>query len=109
MNTVHTQQARTVRASGRLGQCRNAAARNFRVSVQARRPLFWLPGRASSDPGTATAMARRSRLEAVLFLAREPLSLRKLAQLANLTDGTEARTVLKSLQSGYDERLCAVQ
>ena len=42
---------------------------------------------------------RRSRLEAVLFLAREPLSLRKLAQLANLADATEARTVLKSLQA----------
>jgi len=53
--------------------------------------------------------ARRSRLEAVLFLAREPLSLRKLAQLANLTDGTEARTMLKSLQARYDERQCAFQ
>jgi len=53
--------------------------------------------------------ARRSRLEAVLFLAREPLSLRKLAQLANLTDGTEARTLLASLQARYDERQCAFQ
>ena len=58
---------------------------------------------------TAFRSARRSRLEAVLFLAREPLSLRKLAQLANLTDATEARTVLKSLQARYDERQCAFQ
>ena len=34
----------------------------------------------------------------MLFLAREPLSLRKLAQLANLADGTEARTLLQSLR-----------
>ena len=39
-------------------------------------------------------LPRRSRLEAVLFVAREPLGLRKLAQLANLTDGTEVRTLI---------------
>jgi segregation and condensation protein B len=53
--------------------------------------------------------ARRSRLEAVLFLAREPVSLRKLAQLANLTDATEARTLLTQLGARYDERGCAFQ
>jgi segregation and condensation protein B len=55
------------------------------------------------------SMARRSRLEAVLILSREPLSLRKLAQLANLTDGTEARTLLEGLRRRYDERGCAFQ
>lgn len=58
---------------------------------------------------SASAIARRSRLEAVLYLAREPLSLRKLAQMANLADGTEARTVLSSLRQRYDERGCAFQ
>ena len=48
-------------------------------------------------------------VEAVLFLAREPLSLRKLAQMANLADATEARTVIKSLRQRYDERGCAFQ
>jgi segregation and condensation protein B len=48
-------------------------------------------------------------LEAVLFLAREPLALRKLAQLANLTDATEVRTLLASLRKLYDERGCAFQ
>jgi segregation and condensation protein B len=48
-------------------------------------------------------------LEAVLLMAREPLSLRKLAQLANLTDGTEARTLLGNLRDRYDERGCAFQ
>ncbi len=54
-------------------------------------------------------IVRRSRVEAVLFLAREPLSLRKLAQMANLADATEARTVIKNLRQRYDERGCAFQ
>jgi segregation and condensation protein B len=41
-------------------------------------------------------------LEAVLFLAREPLSTRKLAKLAKLADGTEARTLLIKLAGRYD-------
>jgi segregation and condensation protein B len=52
-------------------------------------------------------MLRRSRLEAVLLLAREPLAPRKLAQSANLTDGTEARTLLTELRRCYDARGCA--
>jgi segregation and condensation protein B len=48
-------------------------------------------------------------LEAVLFLATEPLPARKLAQLANLTDGTEARTLLEQLRWHYDQRGCAFQ
>jgi segregation and condensation protein B len=75
----------------------------------ARAPLYWLGGPPSGDSQAASTSARRSRLEAVLFLAREPLTLRRLAQLANLTDATEARTVLKSLQARYDERQCAFQ
>jgi segregation and condensation protein B len=54
-------------------------------------------------------VVRRSRVEAVLYLAREPLSLRKLAQLANLADATEARTVIRSLQQRYDDRGSAFQ
>lgn len=53
--------------------------------------------------------ARRSRLEAILFLAGEPLSLRKLAQSANLADATEARTLLGQLRRGFDERGSAIQ
>jgi segregation and condensation protein B len=53
--------------------------------------------------------ARLTRLEAILFLAREPLGLRKLAQLANLADGTEARTLLRSLNERYAARGCAFQ
>ncbi|WP_234824116.1 SMC-Scp complex subunit ScpB [Bremerella cremea] len=45
---------------------------------------------------------RMQRLEAILFLAKQPLSSRKLAQLANLADGTEARTLVRSLNRLYD-------
>lgn len=43
-----------------------------------------------------------ARLEAVLFLAREPLGSRKLAQLAGLADGTRARTLVRMLNRLYD-------
>lgn len=50
-------------------------------------------------PGRDNELAR---LEAILFLAREPLSSRKLAQLANLADGTKARTLIRRLNGHYD-------
>lgn len=50
-----------------------------------------------------------TRLDAVLFLAREPLSTRKLAKMANLADGTEARTLLRQLSRSYDKRGRALQ
>ncbi len=53
--------------------------------------------------------AKLSRLEAVLFLAREPISTRKLANLAKLADGTEARTLLRELAKRYDQRASAMQ
>jgi len=46
---------------------------------------------------------RTARVEAVLFLAREALTSRKIAQLCNLSDGTEARTVIRRLAKLYDE------
>jgi segregation and condensation protein B len=60
-------------------------------------------------PEQGRQLSRRGRVEAVLFLAREPLTLRKLAQLANLTDGTEARTLIGSLVESLDRRGCAFQ
>jgi segregation and condensation protein B len=60
-----------------------------------------------NDIATAEAATARSvpmaRLEAVLFLAREPVGSRKLAQLASLADGTEARTLVRKLNRLYDE------
>jgi len=46
---------------------------------------------------------RRMRLEAVLLVAKTPLSTRRLAQLAHLADGTEARTLVRRLNQLYDD------
>jgi segregation and condensation protein B len=53
---------------------------------------------ASSDPD-----ALLQRVEAILFLARKPLNSRKIAQLAQLEDGTQARTMIGHLNRRYDE------
>ena len=43
------------------------------------------------------------RLEAALFLARSPLHSRKLAQMADLEDGTQARTLIRRLNENYSQ------
>ena len=58
---------------------------------------------ARCENGPNGRPAKRARLEAVLFLAREPLSSRKLSQYANLADGTEARTLVRLLNRELDE------
>src|SRR5262249_55116974 len=96
MNGFRTQlTVAALRGSGR-GIQRVPVSTQFRAFSYTRRPLLWLAGHNSTtSPGNSAALARRGRLEAVLFLAREPLALRKLAQLANLADATEARTLVK--------------
>lgn len=66
-----------------------------------RRPAESSHREVSADPWTRDD--RTSRLEAVLFLAREPINSRKLAQFAGLADGTEARTLVRRLNRWYDE------
>ena len=53
-------------------------------------------------PAAETEPAKTRRLEAVLLVAREPQHVRKLAVLANLADGTEARTLIRRLNEHYD-------
>jgi segregation and condensation protein B len=63
------------------------------------------PEASEPAPAAASPLARDmalARLEAVLFLAREPLSSRKLSQYANLADGTQARTLVRRLNGLYD-------
>ncbi len=48
-------------------------------------------------------LVRRRRVEAVLLLAKNPLSPRKLAQLAQVADATEARTHVRDLSSVYQD------
>lgn len=62
-----------------------------------------LSPRESLAPKDGRRDPRLIRLEAILLLAREPLSSRKLSQYANLADGTEARTLVRLLNEHYDE------
>ena len=68
---------------------------------------WWLRGGGASQSsesreGRQGRDHRLRRLEAVLFLSREPLTTRKLSQYANLADGTEARTLVRRLNELYD-------
>lgn len=66
-----------------------------------RRPMPAGPQPVAAPPAVAGRHVRSdelARLEAALFLAREPLSTRRLAKLAGLSDGTRARTLLKELR-----------
>jgi len=63
--------------------------------------------KAESPPlplGPAARDEKISRLEAVLFVAGEPLSGRRLAQFAGLADGTQARTLIRQLNQFYDRQ-----
>lgn len=53
---------------------------------------------AEPDPGAA-----RRRLEAILLMARGPLTSRKLSQLAGLEDGTQSRRMIRDLNQHYDQ------
>jgi len=43
------------------------------------------------------------RVEAILFLTRQPLASRKISQMAGLEDGTQARTIIRELNTRYDQ------
>ena len=58
---------------------------------------------AAEDTAPTTRDRRLARVEAVLLVAREPLSSRRLAMLANLADGTEARTLVRRLNEMYEQ------
>ncbi|MDR0703795.1 MAG: SMC-Scp complex subunit ScpB [Planctomycetaceae bacterium] len=48
-----------------------------------------------------------ANMEAVLFLSREPLSGRRLVQLAELPEGTRVRALIRELNDQYDQRQSA--
>ncbi len=60
-------------------------------------------GRDAAEATEDDPQQRQMRLEAVLLVAKSPLSTRKLAQLALLADGTEARTLIRRLNQLYDD------
>tara|TARA_B100000809_G_scaffold262937_1_gene315025 strand:+ start:3568 stop:4131 length:564 start_codon:yes stop_codon:yes gene_type:complete len=52
---------------------------------------------------------RLYQLEGILFIAREPISSRKLSELAGLADGTEARTLIRYLNEKYEQQQRAIR
>lgn len=63
----------------------------------------------AAAPENEDSVQRRLRTEAVLLFHRGPVPLRKLSQLAGLADATEARTLLRQLNSIYDKTGSAVR
>jgi len=61
------------------------------------------PCLASAPLGHHVRSDDLARLEAALFLAREPLTLRRLARLAGLADGTRARVLVRELRRLHDD------
>lgn len=63
-------------------------------------PVAGVPG--VQVPSVHARSEDLARLEAVLFLAREPLNTRRLARLARLADGTRARVLVRELDRLLD-------
>jgi segregation and condensation protein B len=62
-----------------------------------------VPTHPPQPPRAARRDDRLAKVEAILYLAREPLSSRKIARFANLADGTEARTLVRQLNRMFDQ------
>jgi segregation and condensation protein B len=62
---------------------------------------------ALQDGDAGRRDGRTARIEALLFLAREPLSSRKIAQMVNLADGTAARTLVRRLNRMLEDSASA--
>src|SRR4029079_1645855 len=76
---------------------RTASQRRQNFAPMKPAPSWELP-----EPAADARDEPLARLEAVLLLSREPASTRRLAQLAGLADGTEARTFIRRLNRLYD-------
>jgi len=83
-----------------LRRCPAQLPRNYKLPALYRQ----LPCRVA-EPGPQGELARDSRLafvEAALLAADEPLTTRKLATVAGLADGNEARRLVHKLHALYD-------
>jgi segregation and condensation protein B len=90
--------------------------RRTRYGTATARPYSVRPGNAARPPALRSRVelpepaardplardAKLARLEAVLLLADEPLTARRLAEAAGLADSAEARTLLDRLRELYD-------
>jgi segregation and condensation protein B len=81
--------------------------RNHRLAA-----IYRLLGPEWNEPVAQGELARDAelaRVEASLFLADEPLTARRLAAVAGLADGTQARRLVRKLQTFYDKDGTAFQ
>ena len=62
------------------------------------------PSATEPVPWNTDPDAQRRRVEAVLFFSANPLTSRKISQLAGLDDGTQARTIIRKLNQHYNEQ-----
>jgi segregation and condensation protein B len=97
-------------------------SRRQKSGVLTRRPATVRPGNTVRRAGRLPAVGeaaesldplgrddKLARLEAALLLADEPLPSRKLATVAGLADGHEARRLIEKLKKWYDEDGSAFQ
>jgi len=100
-------------ASRTLAGCLVAVARPAGMTSDAapgRNRRWWMlteatggdSGGEADVPGQQVRSEELARLEAAMFLAREPLTTRRLAKLARLADGSRARVLLKELRRLQD-------
>lgn len=73
---------------------------NDRVS----RPDVWTDVAEQSVINHVARSKELANLEAVLFLAREPMTVRRLAQLADLPEGSKPKSMLRELNEFYDRQ-----
>jgi len=91
-----SQAASTVRTDARWTRRLASAPRQRRLG----RGQGILDPRFASLPGARSP--KLARVEAALFAAGEPLSTRRIADVANLADGAEARVLVQELKALYD-------
>jgi len=82
-------------------------------AVNVRNSLFFMPESRLNDTGAAGGLTPPALapaelqplalLEAALFLAKEPMSSRRLAQLAGLPEGTKTRQLIRTLNKRYNQ------
>jgi len=65
------------------------------------------PQNLKNAPTNDAADIVLSRIEAVLFISQEPISLRRIALLAEVPEGTRIRNMLKKLNARYEKQSSA--
>ncbi len=71
--------------------------------------LFLTAGNENAGRGELARDAQMAALEAILFLADEPLTVKRLAQVLRLADGAEARRQVRRLQALYEKENAAFE